>query len=357
MLRHAIILVMVFILGISLVSCSGNSNPVSGDDENTSRIMGITFPTLIQSLIAFSRYIPDDENIYGMNSELFVINQNGMYEHQITFNHADDDFPAWSPNGHMIAYTSNVNSGGYGSHDIYRLGPVGIIQQLTDETWQWDTFHTQWPIPMAIIAARLNTLVGAPFDVGQVIAISPWGNWQTFVDTGHIMAYDPTASGTSRNIAFCARPQGATYMDDIELYLKPPWLDYSYRITYFGDESEDPWDLVFTTDPDFDPTGQKIIFQTTYWDDNTEIGMVDLTTADAIPQPYRLTFDKGADLEPAWDPTGQYFIWVTNRDGNFEIYKQKYVDPNSDQPQPEPVRLTYTPEDEHNPEWGPIYNW
>lgn len=356
MSRHISILIILSALALFMTSCGGGSNPVTSDGGNVIHLLGATFPPVITSLIAFSRDIPDDQNIYGMNSEIFVFNPDGLYEHQLTFDPGDDDYPAFSPSGFMLAFTSNRNSGGYGNHEIFRLGPLGNLKQLTDDAWEFNATHTMWPLPNVITAARQNMLVMAPFDVGQMYAVNPTGTWETWVPTGATMPYDPTANGVSRFITFCARPMGTTYCDDIELFLKMPGSD-SYRITYFGNDSPDPLDLIYTTNPDFDSTGTKIIFQTTYWDGNTEIGMIDLSSADAIPIPMRLTGDSAEDLEPAWDSTGQWFVWVTNRDGNYEIYKQRYVDPNSDQPQPEPVRLTFTPEDEHNPEWGPIYKW
>lgn len=356
MLRRIFVINVFLILSALVLSCGGGSNPTSPDNGDESvNILGYSYPKFVPSLIVFSRMLPNGNSYNNTNSELFVINPSGQFDNQLTFNAADDDFPAFNPGGNKVAFVSNRSSGGYGSHDIFWLGPVGYVVQLTDDTWQWNASSTQWPVWGAITASRHNLLVMAPFDVGQVFAVSPWGNWETYVYSGVTMPYDQCYSPVSGNLVVSGRPNGMTYMDDIELFLKPQWLDYSYRITYFGDDSEDPMDLVYTTDPDFDYTGQKILFQTTYWDNNTEIGMVDLSTADAIPQPVRLTNNDAADCEPSWDPTGKWFVWATDRDGNFELYKKMLYDPDNPGPEPTPIRLTYTDEDEHNPDWGPAY--
>ena len=353
MLKRVIIPSLILVLAFSIMSCGRGSDPTSPAGDGMVRILGGKFPATVISLIAFTRGLPDSENIYGINNELFIMMPNGAYQHRLTWNPADDDYPAFAPHGHALAFVSNRASGGYGNHDVFRLGSFGGVTQLTDEAWQFDSFATDYG-PGFITAAQINTLVGAPFDVGRVIALHPFGKWEKFVDTGHIVSYDPAVGKKPNLLVFCARPQGATYFGDMELYLMVDWLPEPYRITYFGDENPDPTDLVFTRNPQFDRTGTKIIFQTTYWDDNWEIGYIDLESADAVPQPIRLTNNPAADVEPCWNPAGNWFAWCTDRDGNFEIYRRRVWDPNSPNPIPPAIRLTYTKVDESNPDWGRI---
>jgi len=344
---------VVLLLALFLPSCGGGGVVSPTPDDGPVRILGLDFPSLPSSLIAFARELPDSSNIYGWNRELFVMLPNGNFQKRLTWNPADDNYPAFSPNGRSLAFVSNRSTGGYGSHDVFRIGPYGNVIRLTYDTWEFDSFATDYG-PGFVTAAQINTLVGAPFDVGRVIAVHESGKWQRWVDTGHIVSYDPAVGRRPNLLVFAARPAGATYFGDMELYLMVDWLDEPYRITYFGDENPDPAHLVTTCDPQFDRSANMIIFQTTYWDDSWEIGYIDLRTADAVPQPVRLTFDPADDVEPCWDPSGNWFAWCSNRDGNFEIYKQPLWNPDSNPAPPPVVRLTHTEEDESNPDWGCI---
>ncbi len=356
MTNRILVFFCALLLAFLATSCGGVTNPVTVVDDETIKVCGVSMPSKLPGLIAFTRDIPDDDNIYGLNREIFIMGQDGYFEHRITWDPGGDDYPAWSPLGLSIAFVSNRSSGGYGPHDIFRMGPLGGVFQLTGDTWQWDAHATDWG-PGFITAARINMLVGAPFDVGQVIKLDPFGNWEDYIYTGHIVSYRPAYGRAPNLLVFSARPAGATYFGDMELYLLTDWLETSYRLTYFGDDNPDPMHLTFTGDAQFDRSANLIIFSTTYWGDNAELGYLDLREADAIPPPHRLTFDPGVDIEPCWSPDGEYFCWVSNRDGNFELYKQHIWDSNTPTPAPPITRLTDTLEDEHNPDWGRIVPW
>jgi Tol biopolymer transport system component len=131
MLRRIFVITTFLILSALVLSCGGGSNPTTPDNEDESvNILGYSYPNFVPSLIAFSRELPNGNSYNNTNSELFVINPSGQFDHRLTFNAADDDFPAFNPGGHKVAFVSNRSSGGYGSHDIFWLGPVGNVVQL-----------------------------------------------------------------------------------------------------------------------------------------------------------------------------------------------------------------------------------
>lgn len=68
-------------------------------------------------------------------------------------------------------------------------------------------------------------------------------------------------------------------------------------------------------EPDFSPSGQKIVFISNR-DDNGEIYVMNVDGS----QPVRLTFNAALDHLPSWSPDGSKIVFTTERDGNSEIY-------------------------------------
>jgi Tol biopolymer transport system component len=306
------------------------------------------------SLIAFSRKL----GTYPYeNCELFVMRPNGSHQWRITWNEADDDYPAFSSNGRALAFTSNRSSAPWGNHDVFKFTPWGGVKQLTDEAWQFDSSATDWG-PGFITAAQLNTLIGGPFDVVRVIALDPWNAWQKFLDTGHLASYDPCISTKGDQLIFSARPSGPGYFGSLELYIWRKGMEKPVQLTDFG-EDDDMTKWVYTRHPSIDFEGKRVVFQTTLWDGNWEIGYMRLDIKKPFPygpeDATRITFNDADDVQPCFSPCGNWMAVSTNRDGNFEIYK--IWDPNSPDPVPvKPIiRLTYTDEDESNPDWSPWY--
>lgn len=339
--------VTLLLLQIILLSCS-EGNPLVPTDEGE-KVLGIYKPTQTStSFIAFTRALKDPKN-NSINRELFFMTPNGNHQTRLTFHPADDDYPAWSPRGFAIAFTSNRSSGSYGNHDVFRMNTPSNILQLTDEAWQFNSFATDWVVGM-ITAAQHNTLIGAPFDLIRITALHPNGAWQKFIDTKHVANYDPCVSRDGKTLVFSARPSGAGYSGNIELYLMDLTTGSEpVRLTYF---ESDPNKVVYSTDPAFDYSGALVVFQTNLWDDNWEIAYINLASMAPMYFPVRVTQNKADDIEPCWDPTGKWIAFCSNRDGNYEIYKTTLQE-NPDQP-PIVQRLTYTPEDESNPDWGPL---
>jgi TolB protein len=86
-----------------------------------------------------------DLSTIGRNSEVFVANADGSNEVNLSKNAAFDGWPAWSPDGKRIAFSSNragpantgqifvVNADGSGLHQL-TSGPGGFAQP----SWSWD---------------------------------------------------------------------------------------------------------------------------------------------------------------------------------------------------------------------------
>jgi Tol biopolymer transport system component/DNA-binding winged helix-turn-helix (wHTH) protein len=61
----------------------------------------------------------------------------------------------------------------------------------------------------------------------------------------------------------------------------------------------------------------------------------------------RVTFDDaGLSRDASWSPDGQWIVFVSNRGGSTDLWKQRIGDPD-------PVRLTMSEADESQPDWSP----
>jgi len=351
MFRRILILATFLLVVLAISACGGSSGPTAPGDDEGERVLGVVLPKAGASLIAFTRAVPDPSNVYEVNRELFLMLPNGSNQMRLTYNKADDDYAAFSPKGFALVFTSNRQSLPWGSHEVYRMNSPWNIIRLTKDAEEFDSTAADWA-PGIITCAQLNTWIMAPFDVVRVQAVEPWGTWEKTIITEQIASYDPCLSRDGRYLCFCARPSGPGYFGSMELYLMdltagtPP-----VQLTHWGIDPDKP---VYTRNPAFDFTGILVAFDTTFWGEDREIGYINLASAAPVAIPIRVTENKAEDVQPCWDPKGNWIAFCSNRDGNYEIYKT-YVGPGM-MPMPvNPVRLTKTPEDESNPDWSPVY--
>jgi TolB protein len=86
-----------------------------------------------------------DLSVIGRNSEVFVANADGSNEVNISKNAAFDGWPVWSPDGRLIAFSSN-RAGPANTGQIFVIKPDGSgLRQLTtgpggfaQPSWSWD---------------------------------------------------------------------------------------------------------------------------------------------------------------------------------------------------------------------------
>ncbi|GIV79421.1 MAG: hypothetical protein KatS3mg050_3815 [Litorilinea sp.] len=106
-------------------------------------------------------------------------------------------------------------------------------------------------------------------------------------------------------------------------------------------------DLDKSVEPAFSPDGQQIAF--TYYatepngPDNTQIYLMNADGSNKRPL---MENQPNLNWRPAWSPDGQQLLFISNRDGNFEIYKVN-VDGTG------LVNLTNSPSNDHDPDWSP----
>jgi Tol biopolymer transport system component len=220
--------------------------------------------------------------------DIYVMNADGSEQRQITDNPADDVQPAFAPDGERIAFVSDR---GFGDHDIYLVVSAVEHRLLTQD------FDPTDPTP--------------PDDD------------------------EPASTPTANRIAFESDRQGN---DNVRIM--PLYPSDGFRLTD---------DAAFDREPNWSPDGKRIVFTSGR---PNEVGLTSpsifVMSGFGLNQ-QRLTnrADQriAQDFEPAFSPNGARIVFVTNRDGNLEIYS---MNPNGS----EVSRLTNNAATDSDPDWG-----
>lgn len=225
------------------------------------------------------------------NKEIYLMDYDGYNQRRITNNTILDLFPALSPDGEHIVFSTvrgskavlllyNMFTG-----DKRILSDMGGLNSLA--SWTADGQK------IAFISSR----DGNP----EIYTINADGSDLRRITFSPSIEASPAWSPTGRQIAFTsdrsARPQ---------IYIMDAEGTNVRRLTFFGEYNESP---------SFSPDGSQLLFV-------QRMGLIfDIYKLDLQSQEIiRLTESQGSNESPKWSPDGLHIVFSSNRKGKYQIY-------------------------------------
>ena len=236
---------------------------------------------------------------------------------RLTDHSADDRYPAWSPDGRYIAFTSTRD----GNWDIYVMGSDGSNPRRLTNHSAADGFSSWSPD-------------------GRHIAFMSYrdGNEEIYV-----MGSD--GSNLRRLINHSASDGGPSWSPDGRHIAFASDRDGNFDIYVMGSDGSNPRRLINHSGRDlslsWSPYGRHIAFMSNR-DGNFDIYVMDSDGRN----PRRLTDHSAWDGFPSWSPDGRHIAFESTRDGNADIYVMGSDGSN-------PRRLTDHSAEDGFPSWSP----
>ena len=293
------------------------------------------------------------------NFQVWVANPDLSHQVQLTFGPDSDAwFPAWSPDGKRIAFSSHRDdpdpTDDIEVSDVFTMRPDGTdVRKLTDSkgfngnpSWspngRWLAYSSdEGVVPRKQAIFLMKSDGSAPrrittppsSSLGQELArFSPDGSRLVFNEVRSVETGDPDMPTVDQSALFTVRVDGSKLR----------------RVT--------PWE-VGAADADWSPDGRRLVFAGRPADNGyvQNVGVVDadghglkiLTRGDGIFGDGE-TFRYQESFNPAWSPDGTKIIFIraTYTDADGYVQGLQTMRPNGT------GRVALSTGEEHQPDWG-----
>jgi TolB protein len=247
--------------------------------------------------------------------ELYVMDYDGANPTAITGNQSINLSPRWSPDGHLLAYTSYRT----GNPDLYILNfdsgrrEMVSSQRGLNATPAWSP-DGQW------LALAMNIGSGT-----NLFLIPKNGGTPKQLTFGSAISVSPSFSPNGRQIVFNSDRGGSP-----QIYVMDVDGTNVRRLTFQGN---------YNSSPRWSPRGDKIVFMCRMGGNQ-----ICLINPDGTGQQQLTTV--GQNEDPAWSPDGRHLAFDSSRMGHRDIFVM-HADGS------EQTRLTHNGRDSYLPDWSP----
>ena len=270
------------------------------------------------------------------NWEIYVMDNHGGNQRNLTNDPSDDRDPSWSPDGKRIAFFSNRDGhaiDGRSTSEIYVMDADGGNPQNLTNDHNDDRFPSWSPDGKRI--AFVSDRDGFPRYFDIYVMDADGNNVQRLTSDPRDDRH-PSWSPDGERIVFGARRDGhfeTKFAVTYEIYVMDADGGNQQRLT---ENRKNDWGPSWSSD------GKRITFSSDRKGDlvNIEIYVMD---ADGQNQ-QRLTENRVHDMFPSWSPDGKRIVFYSDRDGNKEIY---VMDADGGNQQ----NLTNNPDSDTDPAW------
>lgn len=273
-----------------MISCSSTSEPTSFTTIHSSDSTIETEDEELNKIVFYSGRLG--------NNEIYIMSAEGDTPSNLTNNVADDFCPAVSPDDTQVAFVSNRN----GIDNIFLMSIYGeYTTQITDSITP--VTQPSWSPDGSKILYTVDYT-----EYSEIWVVNSDGSNPTRLTSNDFRDERPFYSPAMDSILFMSNREGKyrIYLMDIDGTNQRKLLIPSL------DESNDHF--VF---PQWHPDGSKIVYSLNDLVNRTaSIHVVDIDGTNDVA----LTDESGRNEDPAWSSDGQWIIFQSERDGNFEIY-------------------------------------